>query len=387
VRKVTLAAIEEVRKLAQNPQIGAFRAHAALKQKGFDLSRATCGRILVRVREIYGYDKPKSGGGAKKSMPFASSRHHEFWTADVRYLDMLDEELLADGMVYAITILENYSRALLASALTRRQDLNAFLSVLYRAIQHYGPPEAFVTDSGSVFLANRAQAIYRALGIRKLEIEKGQPWQSYLQTAWGVQRRMADHYFARAEDWAGLLEEHDRWMNDYNVQEHYAHQHRKEGRRSPSEVLSWVRTPRYREEDLARAFFSARYTRILDGLGYLVLQRFRLYAEEGLAGTEVAVWVAEDALTVEYGGEALCRYEVECEPAGGVSSVGRLRSVKDYTLFETSIVVPQLRLFDLGEALGEEGWMKVLKLDEYAPRKPRRPDQLQQVLFPYTEAI
>jgi hypothetical protein len=31
--------------------------------------------------------------------------------------------------------------------------------------------------------------------------------------------------------------------------------------------------------------------------------------------------------------------------------------------------------------------MKVLKLDEYAPRKPRRPDQLQQVLFPYTEAI
>jgi len=387
VRKVTLAAIEEVRKLAQNPQIGAFRVHAALKQKGFDLSRATCGRILARVREIYGYDKPKSGGGSKKPMPFASSRHHEFWTADVRYLDMLDEELLADGMVYAITILENYSRALLASSVTRRQDLNAFLSVLYRAIQHYGPPEAFVTDSGSVFLANRAQAIYRALGIRKLEIEKGQPWQSYLETAWGVQRRMADHYFQRAEDWSGLLEEHDRWMNDYNVQEHYAHQHRKEGRRSPSEVLAWVRTPRFREEDLARAFFSARYTRTLDGLGYLVLQRFRLYAEEGLAGTEVAVWVAEDALTVEYGGEALCRYEVECDPASGVSSVGRLRSVKAHTLFETSIIVPQPRLFDLGEVLGEQGWIKVLKLEEYAPRKPRRPEQLQQVLFPYTEAV
>ena len=387
VRKVTLAAIEEVRKLAQNPQIGAFRSHAALKQKGFDLSRATCGRILARVREIYGYDKPKSGGGAKKEMPFASNRHHEFWTADVRYLDMLGEELLAEGMVYAVTILENYSRAVLASSLTRRQDTNAFLSVLYQAIRHYGPPEAFVTDSGSVFLANRAQAIYRALGIRKVEIEKGQPWQSYLETAWNVQRRMADHYFARAEDWSGLLEEHDRWINDYNVQEHYAHQHRKEGRRSPSEVLSWVRTPRYREEDLVRAFFSARYTRILDGLGYLVLQRFRLYAEEGLAGTEVAVWVQEDSLTVEYGGEALCRYEVECGPAGGVSSVGRLRSVKDYTLFETSIIVAQLRLFDLGEVLGEEGWMKVLKLDEYAPRKPRRPEQLQQVLFPYTEAI
>lgn len=387
VRKVTLAAIEEVRKLAQNPQIGAFRARAALKQKGFDLSRATCGRILARVREIYGYDKPEAGGGAKKPMPFASNRHHEYWTADVRHLDMLDESLLAPGMVYAITIMENYSRAVLASSVTRKQDLNAFLAVLYRAVQHYGPPESFVTDSGSIFLANRAKAIYGALGIRKVEIEKGQPWQSYLETAFNVQRRMADHHFANADDWARLLEEHDRWMHDYNVQEHYAHQGRKQGRRSPSEVLSWVKTLRYQEQDLARAFFSARYTRILDDLGYLTLQRFRLYAEEGLARREVAVWVAEDSLTVEYGGEALSRYEVECDPAVGANSVGRLRGVKGHALFESSIVLEQLKLFDLGETLGEEGWMKFLKLDEYAPRQPRRPDKLQQVLFTYAEAV
>jgi putative transposase len=387
VRKVNLAAIEEVRKLAQNPEIGAFRVHAALKQKGFNLSRTTCGRILAQVREIYGYEKPKSGGGARKPMPFAASRHHEYWTADVRYLDMLDESLLAEGMVYAITIMENYSRAVLASSVTRRQDLGAFLAVLYRAVQEYGPPEAFITDSGSIFLANRAQTIYRALGIRKLEVEKGRPWQSYLETAYNVQRRMADHYFAKAGNWSELLAEHDRWMHDYNLQEHYAHHHRKEGRRSPSEVLSWVKRPRYQEEDLARAFFSARHTRTLDGLGYLTLQRFRLYAEEGLAGQQVTVWVQEDSLTVEYGGEALSRYEVECDPPVGVSSVGRLRGVRGHTLFETSIILPQLRLFDLGEALGEEGWMKAIKLDEYAPRQPRHPDKLQQVLFPYTEAI
>ena len=387
VRKVTLAAIEETRKLAQNPRIGAFRVHVALKQKGFDLSRTTCGRVLAQLREIYGYEKPKSGGGAKAPMPFASKHHHEYWTSDVRHLDMLEESLLAGGMVYAVAILENHSRAVLASSVTRRQDLNAFLSVLFRAVQEYGPPEAFVTDSGSIFLANRAQAIYRALGIRKVEIEKGKPWQSYLETAWSVQRRMADHYFAGAEDWSGLLQEHDRWMHDYNFQEHYAHRERKEGRRSPSEVLAWVRTPRYQEEDLVRAFFSARHTRTLDGLGYLTLQRFRLYAEEGLAGTEVAVWVQEHSLTVEHGGEALSRYEVECEPAVGAHSVGKLRGVKGHTLYETSIVMPQPRLFDLGEVLGEVGWVKFLKLDEYAPRRPRRPDELQQVLFPYTEAI
>ena len=30
---------------------------------------------------------------------------------------------------------------------------------------------------------------------------------------------------------------------------------------------------------------------------------------------------------------------------------------------------------------------RVLKLDEYAPQQSRRPDELQQVLFPYMEAI
>lgn len=35
------------------------------------------------------------------------------------------------------------------------------------------------------------------------------------------------------------------------------------------------------------------------------------------------------------------------------------------------------------EFLGEVGWIKVLKLDEYAPR---RPDELQAVLFAHAEA-
>jgi hypothetical protein len=51
------------------------------------------------------------------------------------------------------------------------------------------------------------------------------------------------------------------------------------------------------------------------------------------------VWVQEDTLTLKYRGEALSRYEVECDPAVDVSPVGRLRRVKSPTLFETSIIV------------------------------------------------
>ena len=63
-----------------------------------------------------------------------------------------------------------------------------------------------------------------------------------------------------------------------------------------------------------------------------------------------------------------------------------LREVKNHTLFETSSTLPQLRLFELSEALGEEGCVKFLKLDEHVTRQARRPDELPQVRFPYQEA-
>lgn len=37
------------------------------------------------------------------------------------------------------------------------------------------------------------------------------------------------------------------------------------------------------------------------------------------------------------------------------NAVGRLRRINDHTLFETSFVSPQLRLFEVGEVLGEAG--------------------------------
>ena len=49
---------------------------------------------------------------------------------------------------------------------------------------------------------------------------------------------------------------------------------------------------RHREEDLPRAFFSARFVRVLDALGYTRFRRWRLYGEEALAGREAALWLA-----------------------------------------------------------------------------------------------
>jgi transposase len=379
VRKLDLKAIDAVRRLQQNPNLGEFRVHAALARMGIHLSPRTCGRILALNRKLYGLEKPKAGRREKKPMPFASSRRHQYWTADVRYIDHRLE-----GNVYAISILENHSRAILASSISCTQDSSAFLSVLYRAIERYGSPEALVTDGGGIFRSHRAQAVYEALGIRKEEIERGKPYQSYVETTFNIQRRMADWHFLRAQSWQELVAAHEQWLTNYNEQSHWAHRERRDGRRSPQEVLGWLSGVRYRKEDLKRAFFSVRFSRMLDPLGYATFRRWRLYGEESLAGREAAIWLQEKSLTLEHAGEPLSRYEVEHDAAG--SRAGKLLAVGRPVLFETARALPQPRLFRL-DVLGESGWLKALKLEEYAPRRPSGSPALQQILFSYTEAI
>ena len=137
---------------------------------------------------------------------------------------------------------------------------------------------------------------------------------------------------------------------------------------------------RHREEDLRRAFFSTRSSRVLDRLGYVRFLDWKLYGEEALASREAAVWLQPESLTLEYGGRTLSSYDVELSRA-----TGKPKTVGGAKLFATPYQRsrPQPRLF----ALDEFGWLKALKLQGYAPRRPAGPMALQETLFSYLEAI
>jgi putative transposase len=136
-RKVTLQAIQEVKKMQINPELVEYRVSAALEQLGIKLSPRTCGRILALNRHLYHLQMPKRGEHEKRELPFHSAYRHHYWFVDIRYLDM---HQLGEGMVYCISILEGYSRAILASAVTRRQNFEEYIAVLYAAIRKHGCP-------------------------------------------------------------------------------------------------------------------------------------------------------------------------------------------------------------------------------------------------------
>ncbi len=80
--------------------------------------------------------------------------------------------------------------------------------------------------------------------------------------------------------------------------------------------------------------------------------------------------------------EPLSAYEIQYDTGspGGRSGSGKLLPVGKPTLFETSHVSGQMRLFGLAETLGEDGWLKALRLEDYAPSKRRGSGTLQHVL-------
>jgi putative transposase len=329
---------------------GEFRLHAALLQLGIKLSPRTCGRILALNRALYGFEKPQKAPHEPKPMPFQAARRHQYWTVDVRYLDM---HQLGGGMIYVISILENFSRALPASAVSRTQDLTAYLMVLYAAIRQHGSPEALVSDGGGIFKAKEAMRIYAALGIKKEQIDKKQAWQSYIETHFNVQRRMADWHFAHAETWTELVASHDRFVADYNYQVHWAHRDRQDDRYRPAEVLGWVQSVQRDQVERHRIFYATPFGRKLDRLGYVRFRHWRTYGEHGLARRKAAVWLYGETLLLEFSDEPLAQYRVAYEP-----DRRHLREVVPPQLFETQHRSAQLPLWEIGDS----EWLKVVRL-------------------------
>jgi len=360
VRKATLKVRNEIRKLQENPLLGEYRVHTALKREGIEVSPATCGRIMAANRQLYGLETHQREPRAKLEMPFKAVRRHQYWSADIRYIE---EHLLPDPRpVYVISIFENFSRAVLSSAISPTQNQWDFLAVLVDAIRRYGTPEALVTDGGGQFHSNMANALYEMLDIRKEKIDPGQPWENYAETLFSVQRRMADHSISNARTFPEIQKAHQTWWKNYNAEDHYGHRERQDGRHSPEAVLRGRLGRTLPEEVLARVLYATQFTRRLDQFGYAHFNNWRFFGEDGLAGEEVQVWLYEGTLKITYQATALSQYSVTFQP-----DHKHIEEVKRSHHFETYFRSPQLHLWRLSET----EWLLALKQPERKKRKAR----------------
>jgi hypothetical protein len=251
--------------------------------------------------------------------------------------------------VYSLCVIEGYSRKILAGMVSPHQDLTAVLQMLYAALSEYGCPQALVSDNGSVFTAGAYLAILRDLAIEPLHIEKGKPWQNLIEAQFKVQLRLADFTWEHAKTLGEVQAQHAAFIETFNTTAHWAHRLRDDGVRTPVAVLGWLRGHRVEPKRLRELFGRTSFPRTVNRYGFVSVQRFYLYAENGLSRQRVSIWIYEGELGIAYQQTLLARYRCVYDPQHR-----QLQQVSEPTLYATPFASPQLELIELDD----EQWRK-----------------------------
>jgi len=280
-----------------------------------------------------------------RHLPYRAQYRHHLWCLDIRDLVQRDET-----WIYSLCIVEGYSRKIIAGMASRHQDLTAVLQLLSAAFSAYGCPQGLVSDNGAVFRAHDYQAILRALEVEPKYIEQGKPWQNLIEAQFKVQLRLADFKFAHARTLEEVQVLHAAFIETFHTTRHWAHQEREDGRRTPVEVLGWVKGRGVDPDRLRRLFGEVQFLRTVNRYGFVSVQRFYIYAEDGLSRQRVAVWVYEGQLRIEYPETLLAQYRCAYDLRDR-----RLQAVSHPTVYTTAFTSPQLMLVELDETQ----WLKV----------------------------
>lgn len=355
------------------PRAGRFRIHGLLEQQREEPppSERTVGRAMAINRQLHGAPGPwrsaqddKPDESSAKHLPYRPQYRHHMWFVDIRYLVQL-----GGSWVYSICIIEGYSRKILAGMASPHQDLRAVLQILFAALSAYGCPQAVVSDHGSVFTANDYLEVLRNLEIEPIHIEKGKPWQNLIEAQFKIQLRLADFKIEQAHSLEEIQNHHAAFIETFNTTRHWAHQDRKDGYRRPAEVLGWVKGRAVDVTYLRQLFGRVEFLRTVNRYGFVSVQRFYIYAEDGLSRQRVSIWIYEGQLRIEYDQTLLARYRCRYNPRQG-----RIEEVSDPTLYTTSFAANQIELIELDD----EQWQKVQQRParSYGRRIANLPEQL-----------
>lgn len=362
--QLTLPLIKEVLDLQQEyPRAGRFRIHGILTQRHG--SRApgerTVGRAMAKNRRFHGAPGPWPEPAAPPRdmppvpLPYQPHVPHQYWFIDLRYLVQIDGH-----WVYSICIIEGYSRKIVAGMVSAYQDDLAVLQVLHAALNEYGCPTGMVSDNGGVFTGRTYRGLLDQLEIAPCYIEKGEPWQNLIESQFKIQLRLADAKFTKATTLEEVQNVHLQFVQTFNTTPHWAHRERPDGRRTPTDVLTWVRGRPIDVAQLQAIVRGLPFDRIVNRHGFVSIQRFCIYTEPGLAKQRVTVWIMEGRLQVEYRQTLLARYDCTFD-----RKRKRLKAVSHPKLYRTLFQPTQLEFFDLDDAYWCRVWQRAV-----APRQP-----------------
>lgn len=307
-RKVNFGSIHATLQLQQKyGYAGWFRIQGLLRlHYGIELSESTVKRIMHLNRRLHLAPRRPTNVVLRDAREGPPESRYPFEHAyiDIRYLDAKP-----DGtQLYSTLLLEGFSRTILAGSLTRRQDLGVILRLYYFALAQWGCWDEVISDHGKVFDSRAFKGVNRRLLINHQMYEKGHPWQNLIESQFGIQARMGEYHWARCQSVDEAVEFHHELIRDHNRLQHFAHTKRNDQKRAPLEVLGQATGHAVDAATLHRAFSRMAWQRKTDRRGFVRVNRWKIYVEEGLPNTSVQMTYWNGRLRAEYREQLLTEY-------------------------------------------------------------------------------
>src|SRR6266487_117405 len=126
-------------------------------------------------------------------------------------------------MEYCISILENFSRSILASAISVRQDTEAFFAVSMLRFAGTVFPKCWSRIMAASFFPTTPGGYVRSSASRKRRSKKENPIKITEKQRLACRDVWPTGALKRRRRGKTRFSAHDKWMRDYNFQKHMAH--------------------------------------------------------------------------------------------------------------------------------------------------------------------
>ena len=317
-----------------------LEVYLKLEFETYDLSRATLSRHLNAHPAYAGVKALRSGKPGRLRELYEASAAHESWQLDGKGPFRVR---LKDGKrigVHVLSILDDYSRATLATLVCKAENIEATIALFQKAAAKYGMPDRFQFDRGSAFDSHAFRDGLARLGVHRNAVKAKNPQaqgkiEAYHRSLgrWFVHELKAqevcdfDHLGELCEAMIELV---------YN-----RHQHRSIGCAPAERLAGLISDRRLSIDQLARAFYVETSAKSHPKTGEVQLPGGRFRVPSAYAGrrcqfrydpirADRAVLVAKSGNEIEldpFSVKPLPRLGTDAEPKRGVGALQKLVDV------------------------------------------------------------
>ena len=225
-------AIKAIR--ARKRRWGYKRVHKRLCLDGYAVNRKRIERIWREQGFTQPLRRPKKKRRSGATVPVCAQHENHVWT-----YDFIFDATAGGRRLKVLSVLDEYTRVVLALVPGRSLTSAAVKGVLARLFARHGRPLVIRSDNGPEFIAFELTEWLEAQGAETHHIAPGKPWQNAFGESFHA--RLRDECLSCEEFWSV---EHARvvlesWRHEYNTE----HLHSSLGYQTPAEFAAAQRRP------------------------------------------------------------------------------------------------------------------------------------------------